>query len=387
MRAISDTIARLAAVRAQPVGSTGMPGGRLTELRDFGSNPGNLAAWYHVPDHLAPCAPLVVVLHGCTQNAASYDLGSGWSDLADQHGFAVLFPEQRRANNPNLCFNWFEPADSRRGAGEPLSIVEMMEHMILHHGLDRSRSFITGLSAGGAMTSVMLSAYPDLFAGGAIIAGLPFGSASNIPQALERMRGQGGPSDVVLAAAIRDASSHRGPWPTVSIWHGSADHVVAPSNADAILAQWRAMHGVSATPDAAERVAGHARRAWQAGGRVVIEDYRISGMGHGTPVAAAGGEACGEVGPHMLEAGISSTRRIAHFWGLSDLSADGSEEAEGIGRKSPGPPPRTIFASLAPPHGISAAATGKRLASKGASSPSDVGKIIEDALRAAGLMR
>jgi len=387
MRAISDTIARLAAVRAQPVGSTGVPGGRLTELRDFGSNPGNLAAWYHVPDHLAPCAPLVVVLHGCTQNAASYDLGSGWSDLADQHGFAVLFPEQRRANNPNLCFNWFEPADSRRGAGEPLSIVEMMEHMILHHGLDRSRSFVTGLSAGGAMTSVLLATYPDLFAGGAIIAGLPFGSASNIPQALERMRGQGSPGDNALAAAIRDASSHRGPWPTVSIWHGSADHVVAPSNADAILNQWRAVHGVLSTPVVAERVAGHARRTWQKGGRVVIEDYRITGMGHGTPVAAAGNEACGKAGPHMLEAGISSTRRIAHFWGLSDLSADGAEEAEDTGTNRPGPPSGAISAALPLPHPIPAAAAGRRLSSKGASSTADVGKIIEDALRAAGLMR
>ena len=92
--------------------------------------------------------------------------------LADLHGFAVLFPEQQRANNANLCFNWFVPEDIRRDSGEALSIRQMIEAMVVAHGLDRSRIFVTGLSAGGAMASAMLATYPEIFAGGAIIAGL-----------------------------------------------------------------------------------------------------------------------------------------------------------------------------------------------------------------------
>ena len=134
---------------------------------------------YYLPENLPEGAPLVVVLHGCTQSAAGYDRGSGWSQLADQAGFALLFAEQQRANNPNLCFNWFLPTDTKRNFGEALSIRQMIETLVLAHGLDRKRIFVTGLSAGGAMASVMLATYPEVFAGGAIIAGLPYGSAND----------------------------------------------------------------------------------------------------------------------------------------------------------------------------------------------------------------
>lgn len=86
---------------------------KLVEIASFGSNPGSLRCHLFLPTILPPNAPLVVVLHGCTQNAAGFDHGSGWSELAEEKGFAVLFPEQRRENNANLCFNWFEPADIR----------------------------------------------------------------------------------------------------------------------------------------------------------------------------------------------------------------------------------------------------------------------------------
>ena len=105
----------------------------------------------------------------------------------------MLFPEQQRANNANLCFNWFVPEDIRRDSGEALSIRQMIEATVVAHGIDRRRIFVTGLSAGGAMASVMLATYPEIFAGGAIIAGLPYGSAATIPEAFDRMRGHGGP--------------------------------------------------------------------------------------------------------------------------------------------------------------------------------------------------
>jgi poly(hydroxyalkanoate) depolymerase family esterase len=97
-------------------------------------------------------------------------------------GFALLLPEQQRTNNPNGCFNWFQTGDIERGHGEALSIRQMVSKMVSDHGIDPARVFVTGLSAGGAMTSVMLATYPEVFAGGAIIAGLPYGAANNVQQ-------------------------------------------------------------------------------------------------------------------------------------------------------------------------------------------------------------
>jgi poly(hydroxyalkanoate) depolymerase family esterase len=115
----------------------------------------------------------------------------GWggrtSTLADRYGFALLLPEQQPSNNPNGCFNWFLPGDTRRGGGEALSIRQMIEKIVIDKNIDRRRIFITGLPAGGAMTSAMLVSYPEVFAGGAIIAGLPYGAASNAQQAFESM--------------------------------------------------------------------------------------------------------------------------------------------------------------------------------------------------------
>ena len=118
MRRISSTIERLRSAQAAQSAPRGdNPGVGLNGLVTNGGNPGNLKSWCYVPNSTDPL-PLVVVLHGCTQSAAGYDLGSGWSALAKAHRFAVLFPEQQRANNPNLCFNWFLPDDTRRGSGE-----------------------------------------------------------------------------------------------------------------------------------------------------------------------------------------------------------------------------------------------------------------------------
>ncbi len=322
MRNLSDTISRLAARRAQMVEPVRDNHHLLSDLVNFGSNPGALRARTYVPKNLPGTAPLVVVLHGCTQTAAGYNNGAGWSELADSEGFALLFPEQQRANNPNLCFNWFEPGDMNRNGGEPLSIRQMIEAMVTTYRLDRNRIFITGLSAGGAMTSVMLATYPEVFAGGAIIAGLPFGTANSIPTAFDRMRGHGGPSEARLQQLLRAASTHAGPWPTISVWHGSSDQIVVSSNADDIIGQWRAIHGIhdEATPTKTV-VDGHSRRVWKDNsGRDVVEQYHIKGMGHGTPLATNG---IGATGPFMIDAGISSTQRIAHFWRIADPKVEG----------------------------------------------------------------
>jgi poly(hydroxyalkanoate) depolymerase family esterase len=370
MRSISDTMARLAAFREFVPGAREADAPRrLAMLTGFGTNPGALVAKCHVPVRLRPGAPLVVVLHGCTQNADGYDLGAGWSTLADREGFAVLFPEQTRMNNANLCFNWFMSEDTRREGGEAQSIRQMIAAMIRTQNLDPARVHITGLSAGGAMTSVMLATYPELFAGGAIIAGLPFGTAHNVPEAFDRMRGHGGPDDAELAALVRQASGgHQGDWPAISIWHGSADRTVTIANMGRIVAQWRDLHGAGTAPDTVEDVGGHIRSTWHdQDGRVAIESHEIAGMGHGTPIDPNGPDGLGQAMPHMLDVGISSTMLIARSWGIARKALWNAQT----------PPPRRHEPI---------ADTGTRAAPQ-RERAGGVQKVIEDALRAAGLMR
>lgn len=384
MRTLSDTITRLAATRSRlGRGATSSGADRLSDMPKFGSNPGALRARTYIPGNLPKGAPLVVVLHGCTQTAAGYDHGSGWSRLADREGFAVLFPEQQRSNNANLCFNWFVPGDIRRGAGEALSIRQMVETLAVSHDIDRRRIFVTGLSAGGAMASAMLAAYPDVFAGGAIIAGLPYGSANTVPEAFDRMRGHGGPTERELQALLRNASPHKGPWPTVSVWHGSGDRTVDASNMEAIIGQWLAVHRLEAKPARTEIVDGYPRRVWRgADGRDLIEAYSITGMDHGTPLDTAG-EGVGASGAYMLDVGISSTLHIARFWGLAAAAEMRPHKAKAA-QTAPG-----AFILVDEPDAAQPESGASRLHNDPPPRPAanGVGKVIEDALRAAGLMR
>src|SRR4029079_7350051 len=144
--------------------------------------------------------------------------------------------------------------------------------------------FIVGLSAGGAMSAAMLAAYPDVFAGGAIIAGLPHGVAANVQQALQTMAQARRRSPKGWGDLVRNASPHRGPWPKISLWHGSADATVKPMNAGEIIKQWTNVHAVSSDPTSSDTVDGYPHRTWtDASGEPVVEEYVITGMAHGTP--------------------------------------------------------------------------------------------------------
>lgn len=343
---------------------------RLADLPPIRANPGNLAGRYYVPAGLEASAPLVVVLHGCTQNAVVYDHGSGWSRLADRHGFALLFPEQKRDNNPMLCFNWFSGSDNQRGLGEAASIASMIAAMTKAHSIDPARIFVTGLSAGGAMAAAMLATYPELFAGGAIIAGVAYGCASGAAQAFDCMGGRARGNARELGAKVRRASPHQGPWPRIQVWQGSADQLVVPSNADAIALQWTQLHGLDPRPDRADEVAGHSRRSWFGkSGAPLVEQYMITGMAHGIPLDPGTGEGeSGQAGAHMLDVGLSSTDRIAAFFGIAPEAGEKRAQAE----------PRAANDRRAAP---SQAETARPEPAGG------VQAVIEDALRAAGLMR
>jgi len=202
----------------------------LTEVTDFGSNPGRLSMLVYVPNVApAPNAALIVLLHGCGQAAASFSRDTGWIALADRLGIPLVLPEQADANNRGRCFNWFRPLHTGRGLGEALSVRQMVAVATQRFQCDPSRVFIAGLSAGGAMTAALLAAYPDVFAAGAVVAGLPVGAANGTVEALARMA-EAGPRRTreAWAQQVRNAApvGFVGPWPRISIWHGSADDVV-----------------------------------------------------------------------------------------------------------------------------------------------------------------
>jgi feruloyl esterase len=239
------------------------------------------------------------------------------------------------------------------------------------------------------MTATMLATYPEVFAGGAIIAGLPYRCATSVPEAFECMF-QGHPRPAQeWGDLVRNASPHQGPWPRVSVWHGSADATVKPMNAGEIIKQWTDVHGLAATPSRQEIVDGYPRRVWtNAAGEDVIEEYAVTGMTHGTPLATGDGENdYGVAGPFLLDVGISSSYHIAKFWGLTKAAprerkktasaqpaAWADEKAAPQKRPSMSKPQEDVFAQF----------SGKQ---RQASPRQDVRSVIVKALQAAGLMK
>lgn len=299
----------------------------LTSVRSFGSNPGNLLAYKHVPAGIGARAPLVVVLHGCTQTAADYT-AAGWNALADRWGFAVLYPEQQPANNRSRCFNWFEPGDIARGQGEALSIRQMIDAVRAAHELDPARVYVTGLSAGGAMTAVMLAAYPDVFAAGAVMAGLPYRCATGVGEAFTCMNPgvDRAPADHAERARAQ-LRGFAGPYPRVSIWTGDRDTTVSPSNVVELAQQWTALHGLDEVADARATVEGAAREEHRrADGVTAVETWRVPGMAHGTAIRPGDERAagCGRAAAYVVSAGVCSTYHAARFFGLepADVPAD-----------------------------------------------------------------
>src|SRR4051812_13278708 len=190
----------------------------LTQVSGFGSNPGALRMYSYVPAGLPGGSPVVVALHGCAQSASDYYGHIGWSKYAEAYHAALIFPEQASANNPLSCFNWYVAGDIARGQGEALSIKQMVDYAVTRYGSDRHRVYVTGFSAGGAMAAVMLATYPDVFAGGAIIAGLPY-NCGTICQYQPQNKTPAQWGDLVRAAY----PGFSGPWPRVSIWYGASD--------------------------------------------------------------------------------------------------------------------------------------------------------------------
>ena len=220
-----------------------------------------------------------------------------------------------RDNNHGGCFNWFLPEHRRRGAGEALSIRQMVASCVQHFGSDPQRVFIVGLSAGGTMAAALMAAYPEVFAAGAVFAGLPVGCASSMAEAFSRMA-DAGPSlpAEAWAGKVRSAAppGYRGRWPRISIWHGDEDNVVDPGNARLLASQWATVHGFAGTGGSESSPApGVSRRIWGAPAHPAVELWTLARLRHAYPI-----NGLGRPSDWVAPAPISATDRVLRFWDL-----------------------------------------------------------------------
>lgn len=303
----------------------------LQQVASFGSNPGALTMYSYRPDGLPSGAPVVALLHGCTQDATTYFSSSGWRTFADRHGFALVLAQQSTGNNSSTCFNWFESGDTSRGQGEAASIASMVDYATANYGSDPRRTYITGLSAGAAMTSVMLATYPDKFAGGSINAGLPYRCATSLTSAFSCQNPGVDKTPSAWGDLVRGAyAGYSGPRPKVAIWQGQSDTTVAPLNALELRDQFTNANGVSQTPTSTGTIASGV--TWEDyAGRVRLT--KIAGMGHGTAVdPGTAANQCGTAGAYFLDT-VCAAYYDVQFFGL-----DGGTT----------PPPTTTTSTPAP---------------------------------------
>jgi poly(hydroxyalkanoate) depolymerase family esterase len=258
------------------------------------------------------------MLHGCAQDATSFAAATQMNAAADHHGFAVVYPQQERSDNPNRCWNWFLPQHQARGSGEPASIAAIIRELIetgTDFEVDPQRVFVAGLSAGGAMAAVMAAAYPDLFAALAVHSGLPYRSATNTIGAFAAMAGRGRNGSDPGADVHAAMDTRARPIPTM-VLHGRADATVAPANGQRLLEQFMAANGLASptcdfdlarpTATSREQVDGgyaYTRSQWtDRGGTLVHEFLEVDGMGHAWSGGAAGGSWTDPRGPDATAA-------------------------------------------------------------------------------------
>ncbi len=260
---------------------------KLTEVTDFGSNPGSLKMYKYVPENVKSPTPMVVAIHACTQNAEMYNDENDWALMADRYGFIVMFPETNTSNQARGCFTWYEPSDYNRGKGEALSITNMVTKMKAEHNIDDNQVFVTGLSAGACMAANMIASYPDVFKGAAIHAGVPYGSATSLIEGMNLYDGafyDKTPEEWGdLFRGAHEDSGYTGPMPKISIIFGTADHRFNPQWAFEQLEGYFNIHGIDGTPDEGTPYAFRKSEhyTWSnAEGEQVIEMWHMTDMLH-----------------------------------------------------------------------------------------------------------
>lgn len=282
---------------------------------EFSNKAGKRDYKVHVPAHARGARlPLVVMLHGCTQSADDFAVGTRMNTLADEQGFMVLYPEQASAVNASKCWNWFSAEDQLRDRGEPSLIAGLTREVIARHGADPRRVFVAGMSAGAAMAVIMGETYPELYAAVGVHSGLPYGAAHDIASALSAMQGgrSGGRSAAHRTARAKPARAV----PTI-VFHGDRDRTVHPSNGVEILEQAGKAHaaadrGPAIRTDTSSGTAAGGRKYTrtvhaQPGGHALIESWTLHGGGH----AWSGGD---NGGSHTDSAGPDASAEMVRFF-------------------------------------------------------------------------
>lgn len=288
------------------------PEGATFVTRQYKGAEGERAYKVYTPSRVEPNPALIVMLHGCTQNADDFAVGTGMNILAEEHGFIVVYPEQTMRANHMGCWNWFNPADQRRDQGEAGIIAGITRAVIQDYGVDADRVFVAGLSAGGAMAEVMSVNYPDLYNAAGVHSGLVFGSASDTASAFAAMSGRSN------GRARRPGAHER---VRTIVFHGDSDSKVHPVNAELIVAEARA--GLSApVRETKERGAVNGRaytrtRAYDSNSVAQVELWEIDGLGH----AWSGGSPRGS---HADPQGPDASREMVRFF----MNASALNEAD-----------------------------------------------------------
>lgn len=278
----------------------------FVEVADFGSNPGALTMYEHIPAADGPM-PLLVVLHGCLTDHSFAD-NAGYLALSDARGFALVAVEQRLTNNPDRCFSWYDAVDTAREGGEAESVAQMIASVEAR--VDVSGVGVTGVSAGAAMANAVVARWPDLVDVGVIDAGVPLGCAGSLAEAAACMAGPPDLTDAEWGAEVTDGAD--GPWPRVMVVQGSADPVVVPADGDALVTQWLAVHGRSGEQGSVTTFSTDRGPATDTVfGDGVVESLRYEGLGHEVPVDEPAG--CGDPGPFVVDIGDCLAERVVAF--------------------------------------------------------------------------
>lgn len=296
----------------------------LTEVESFGANPGNLKLYYHSPVKPGPeKIPMVVALHGCGETAKGFSKLTGWNKLSDLHNFMVLYPQQKAGNNPNGCFNWFNEDDIEKGKGECYSIYEMIIYMQQHFPVDTSRIYITGVSAGGAMTMVMAVTYPALFQRATVYAGGAYKIALNTLDAGKAMLGNQHPDMKELTELARQQNpGYQGKYPPLTVYQGLTDPVVNYRNAAYIINQWAGLNDADTIPDKFESgyagVKDMSRMEYaDSAGNIIITYYEIAHLTHKLMIVPGyKNNEGGKLGVNGINKNYHSTYYIAKEFGI-----------------------------------------------------------------------
>ena len=270
-------------------------------MRSIRAAAGVLNFKLYVPANVQQSAPLVVMLHGCTQDADDFAAGTRMNELAEIYGFLVAYPEQTRAANPSRCWNWFKAADQSRDRGEPSLIAAATRSIMAEFGIDSTRVFVAGLSAGGAAAAILGCTYPDLYAGVGVHSGLACGAAFDMPSAFAAMRG-----------GTRTVARTECHIPTI-VFHGTADSTVNPLNAEAVSRQAAGRSTIDSIVERGRSADGtsYTRTARRDSmGTTIGETWLIDGASH----AWSGGS---PLGSYATTQGPDASREMLRFFGIA----------------------------------------------------------------------